>query len=141
MNKRQYIIIAIIAVVIIAAVWLGVKLLNRKNDSANNQNQTNSTAAQPTFKDRTELLRNLFSQKLGKTLADINISISREDDSLTHIQGILTVKGEGDRLFLAAKNQNTWEIAAYWDVLTGNYPCSDVEKYQFPLEMIADCTK
>ncbi len=137
MTRRQYIIIIGSALILITlAIWLGVKFFSKK--PANPDQNTNANQAvsieKISYKDELTMLKKLFAEKLGKAESDINVSIAREDN--THIKGIVTVKGDYEGVFLAARIDKDWKIV--WDG-KGKYPCQDILSYNFPGEMVSDC--
>ncbi|MEI7619996.1 MAG: hypothetical protein WCJ57_00300 [Candidatus Falkowbacteria bacterium] len=138
MNRRQYIITASVAlVVVILAIWLGLRFFSNKAETPTTPNDNQAVSAEKTtYKDRLSMLKDLFSKKTGKTTNDIVINISREDN--THIKGIVTVKDVYNGVFLAARTNGEWAII--WDG-NGKYPCNDIKDYNFPAEMVNDCLK
>jgi len=138
MNRRQYIIMATAAVIVIAfAIWLGIKIFSHKPNSIPTGNTNQAVSVEKiSYKDRLTMLQELFAQKLGKTQDSIIVNISREDN--THIKGIVTVKGDYEGIFLAARTSGEWGII--WDG-RGKYPCASIQSYNFPGAMISDCLK
>jgi|GEM_PF-1335308 len=137
MNRRQSIIIASTAlVVIILAVWLGLKFFTKKPSAPVKNNQAVSLD-KTTYKDRLAILQDLFAQQLGKTPQDVIIQIAREDN--THIKGIVTAAGLYEGVFLAERGSGEWKIV--WDGQNGKYSCESIKNYSFPGEMVSDCLK
>lgn len=138
MNRRQSIIIATGAIIIIAlAIWLGIKFFSPKPNSTPTGNINQAvTVEKISYQNELVMLQDLFSQKLGKTRDSIIVNISREDN--THIKGIVTVKDDYEGVFLAARTSGEWGII--WDG-RGKYPCSSVQSYNFPGVMVSDCLK
>jgi len=138
MNRRQYIIIATLALIVVAfAVWLGMRYFSAKPNVIPTDNTNQAVSLENvSYKDRVAMLADLFAQKLGKTSGDIGIQIAREDN--THIKGIVTVKDGYEGIFLAARTGGEWGII--WDG-QGKYPCTAVQSYNFPGAMVSDCLK
>lgn len=138
MNRRQYIIIASVAlIVIILAIWLGLRFFSNKSEAPATPNNNQAVSVEKTtYEDRLTMIKDLFSKKTGKAANDIMVNISREDN--THIKGIVTVKDDYEGVFLAARTSGEWSIV--WDG-RGKYPCKDVQSYNFPAEMIKNCSK
>jgi|GEM_PF-1416985 len=85
-----------------------------------------------------DAIKKLFADKYNKNVSEITISISQETEN--HIRGMVEFApgGPGEAgLFLAAKVAGNWQLV--FDGI-GAIPCEQVEKYNFPEEMVADCT-
>jgi lipopolysaccharide export LptBFGC system permease protein LptF len=137
MNRRQSIIIIVTAIIVVAfAIWLGIKFFSKSNLTPTGNNNQAVSVEKISYKDKLTMLQDLFAQKLGKTQDSIIVNISREDN--THIKGIVTVKGEYEGVFLAARTSGEWGIV--WDG-EGKYPCATTQIYNFPGEMVSDCLK
>ena len=97
-------------------------------------------SAELTTKGKTyEEIRKLFAKKYAISLNTISLGIQQED--LNHIRGAAAVdKRDGENseseIFLAAKENNEWVL-----VFDGNgrINCAEMEKYDFPKEMVQDC--
>ncbi|MFA4942082.1 MAG: hypothetical protein WC564_00375 [Patescibacteria group bacterium] len=137
MNRRQYIIIAsAVLIVIVLAVWLGLIFFSpKKNGPTSNNNQAISIP-KTSYTDRLAMLQDLLSKKLGKNKENVLVNIARENN--THIKGIVSVKDDYEGIFLATRVSGEWEIV--WDGKS-NYSCQDIKEYNFPGEMVSDCTK
>ncbi len=86
-----------------------------------------------------ELIKKLFAEKYNKKVAQVNLSINQETEN--HVRGgtVFLPGGPGEEgIFLAAKVDDHWELA--FDG-TGVISCEQVEKYNFPEDMIENCSK
>ncbi|PIT94891.1 hypothetical protein COT98_01840 [Candidatus Falkowbacteria bacterium CG10_big_fil_rev_8_21_14_0_10_39_9] len=137
MTRRQYIIIAGTTVIIVClAIWLGIKLLSNKPAVTNTNTGQKISAPKTSYTDRLLILQELFAQQLGITKDQVMVNIAREDYS--HIKGIVTIKDKYEGIFLATRIDGNWKIV--WEG-KGKYPCSTIQSYNFPGEMVSDCLK
>jgi hypothetical protein len=99
---------------------------------------TNSSVTAPfTQSSKTDLIRQAFATKYGKSIAEISITIQQETD--THVRGSVKFGesvGAGGNFF-AAKVNNEWVI-----VLDGNgqISCTLLTNNGFPASMMTDCS-
>lgn len=86
-----------------------------------------------------EVIKKLFAEKYNKKMAEVTLSIDQETED--HVRGGVEFLpgglGEGG-LFLAAKVDDLWELA--FDG-TGAIYCKEIEEYNFPEDMIEDCSE
>jgi len=83
------------------------------------------------------LIEEALAKKYGKSVDEFKLGIRKL--TLAHFRGIVSGM---DGVILAAKQNNDWVIV--FDSVFGDkktYTCTDVEKYNFPEDMISDCTK
>ncbi len=74
----------------------------------------------------------ILSQKYQESVPEMRVMILQDDGNF--IEGsISSPQGAGDRGFLAAKINNHWQL-----IYEGNGPinCMEIEKYNFPAEML-----
>jgi len=84
-----------------------------------------------------ELIAQVLANKYGKPAEDLTLDIQKRIDD--YILGGVTFApgGPGNTgFFLAAKKDNQWHIAADGN---GSIACSDIEPYDFPIEIINEC--
>jgi len=83
-------------------------------------------------------IKKLFAEKYDKEVSDISLSIDLEAEN--HVRGGVEIAPGGSEnkgLFLAAKVDGKWELVFDGQ---GTISCGLVKKYNFPEEMIEDCT-
>ena len=84
-----------------------------------------------------EAIKSLFASKYSESASNISITIEKENGN--YVRGIVEF-GEGGPGqaggFLAVKTEEGWEL-----VYDGNgaVPCSDIELYDFPTDIIGEC--
>lgn len=138
MTRRQYIIIGGVALVVILAICLGLWFYLNKKANLNSALDVNQavTLEKTSYQDRISIIQNIFAEKLGKTKENIAINIAIEDNN--HIKGIVTVKDDYEGVFLANRINGDWKLV--WEGKS-QYPCGDIQSYNFPGEMVGDCLK
>ncbi len=88
---------------------------------------------------KTDEIKKLLADKYGKKVAEVTINIGQETDN--HIRGGVEFQPGGPEntgIFLAAKVDGSWQIAFDGH---GAISCEDMADYNFPEEMITDCSK
>ncbi len=89
---------------------------------------------------RDEAIKRLFAEKYSTKISAVKIDINKETEN--HLRGTVqildeSVEGSGDSLvFLAAMVYDKWELV--FDGQGAIY-CEEMEKYNFPENMIEDC--
>ncbi|MBZ9569892.1 protease inhibitor I42 family protein [Patescibacteria group bacterium] len=133
--KKDYIVCTIVG-----KIWLdeeGMPLEGDKNDVEVKCGKGDSSIEHLFSKE--ELIKKLFAEKYNKKVAQVNLSINQETEN--HVRGGIAFLpgGPGEEgIFLAAKVDDHWELA--FDG-TGVISCEQVEKYNFPEDMIENCSK
>ena len=82
-----------------------------------------------------EQIRELFADKYSKPLGDVDVNIS--ENTGTHASGGVRFEGEmGGGMWLAYNDGEEW-ILVYDG--HGTIPCSSVDPYDFPADMVPEC--
>lgn len=82
------------------------------------------------------ILKELFTEKYPKYADTISIKINQETEN--HARGSVNMEpGAPGGIFLATKTEDSWKIVHEGN---GGIPC-DLSKYEFPSEMLSDCTE
>ncbi len=76
----------------------------------------------------------LFSQKYNRQASDLIIGVLTDTGKFA--KGTVNFKNEGGGIWLAAKTEKGWELASSGN---GIVPCADIEKYNFPKDMVPAC--
>ncbi len=123
------VIIVIIIIVVIAGA--GYLIYQRFNNTESEENE-------PTPKNNVEdTIKSLFADKYSKNVLEISITIDKEEEN--YIAGSVTFgeggPGEGGH-FLAVKDDGIWKITYDGN---GFIPCSSVDPYNFPSDMVPSC--
>jgi hypothetical protein len=87
--------------------------------------------------DKVGLIKQAFAEKYNKSVDGITVTIKQEEGD--YVRGGVSFGsglGEGG-YFLATKVNNKWEIVADGN---GEISCKLVNSYNFPSEMISDCS-
>jgi len=87
---------------------------------------------------KTDAIKKLLADKYGKKVAEVTISIGQETDN--NVRGGVEFQpgGPGNAgIFLAAKVDGSWQIVFDGQ---GVISCEDMADYNFPEEMITDCS-
>lgn len=142
MNNQRA--VKIIAIIILALIFLGLALYLLFMGNKNGQKSENTSipvASLPKekleYKDREDLVEKLVAKKYNINQNQVQATIAREDDSLSHLKGIVSVENMFEGVFLVAKIDDNWELV--WDGKDGNYSCDLSKKYAFPEIMVNDC--
>lgn len=131
--KKDYIVCTVVG-----RMWLdekGMPLEDDKNDVEVKCGKGDSSIEHLFSKE--ELIKKLFAKKYNKKVAQVTITISKETEN--HVRGGVSFVpgGPGEEgIFLAAKVDDHWELV--FDG-TGVISCEQMEKYNFPEDMIEDC--
>lgn len=84
-----------------------------------------------------EAIKKLFAEKYSKEMTEITIDISRETEN--YISGGVEFQPGGPEnsgMFLAVKVNGSWKLVYDGQ---GIIPCSDIESYNFPVDMVVEC--
>jgi hypothetical protein len=119
-------------------VFLMVFLITgcQSKNSIDNSN-TNISPDNGVVENKAEAIKNLFVEKYGQPAEDISLTFSQE--TVDHARGGVSFSpGAPGGNFLAAKVGGQWKL-----VFDGNggIACSELEKYNFPADMMTDCYK
>ena len=89
----------------------------------------------PTAQPDTEGIKEAMAKKHNKSVADVEITVSKFDSS--HAWGSVKFAGEmGGGWFLAYKNPDGWMIV---DEGNGTISCETIAPYNFPPDMVSEC--
>lgn len=113
-------ILAVIIIAIILAVW----------GFAYWGSEDNGNAAKISTK---EQVAGLFSRKYNRPANNLQIEVT--SDTGAFAKGTYNEPGSGG-IWFAAKTANGWELASAGN---GIAPCDEIEKYNFPKDMIPQC--
>lgn len=84
---------------------------------------------------RENALKTLFAEKYKRDFSEITIEIHKEDGD--YVLGGVTFGEEGfGGGFLAVKDDGYWKLVYDGN---GSIPCSDIEPYEFPVDMVPEC--
>lgn len=80
----------------------------------------------------------IMAEALGRkfNLSAESLSVNVLSDTGLFAKGTYNETGGGGGIWFAAKTQNGWELAGAGN---GIISCGDIEKYDFPREMIPQC--
>ena len=149
MNKNLFILIAafIIGLLIGALIFSGEdkkensdtskKTENEIVDILENNEQEGGDEIKPVIS-KDEAIKQLFADKYNKEISAVNIDINKETEN--HLRGMVKFEDEEEPgnsgIFLAAMVYDKWELVFDGQ---GVISCEEMEKYNFPEDMIEDC--
>ena len=150
MNKNLFILIAAFIVGLLVGVLIFSGEDNKKNSDASEETKENEIVElskdieqegvdeiEPVIS-RDEAIKRLFAEKYNKKISAIAIDISKETEN--HLRGMVKFEDEEEPgnsgIFLAAMVYDNWELV--FDGQGAIY-CEEMEKYNFPEDMIEDC--
>lgn len=92
-------------------------------------------AEEPEEKSALEQIKEAFAEKYHKPIQDVEVNISKNTG--THASGGVKFAGEmGGAMWLAYNDGGSWLLVFDGQ---GTIPCTSIEPYNFPIEMVPEC--
>lgn len=143
MDRKYILLIGIILLVLAIAgggfLWWSMKSKAPSAGPAPTPTPISSPVVTPTPAEETksspEQIKEAFAKKYNKSLDEVNITISKNTG--THATGGVSFAGEiGGAMWLAYNDEGNWIIVHDGH---GTIPCSAIEPYDFPVDMVPEC--
>jgi hypothetical protein len=128
--KKSY-LIAIVVFILLIVIGIFFWLENKKITNINSINIIGED-----YRSRVTSLQETVAQKLNQPLDLVYVNISQEGKDYT--KGIYTINNNSAGVFLAKKNNNSWEVIYIKD---RTYTCEEVLSLEVPTELTSDCIK